>query len=83
MDAHAEVNDHWLPPLLDELERHPNSVIQPFIDGIDAMSLRYTAPTVFHKGSFSWDLRYRAQINQYINRSAIYNLMENYSSNLH
>ena len=57
LDAHAEVNEGWLPPLLDELERHPHSVIQPFVDGIDAMTLQYTQPSIIHKGSFSWDLR--------------------------
>jgi len=58
MDAHAEVNDGWLEPLLAELKRNPKQILQPFIDGIDAMTLSFTAPGVYHKGSFSWDLRY-------------------------
>lgn len=57
LDAHAEVNVGWLEPLLYELQRDPQQVLQPFVDGIDAMSLVYNAPGVFHKGSFSWDLR--------------------------
>jgi len=57
MDAHAEANVGWLEPLLYELQRDPKQVLQPFVDGIDAMTLAYQAPGVFHKGSFSWDLR--------------------------
>jgi polypeptide N-acetylgalactosaminyltransferase len=58
MDAHAEVNVGWLEPLLAELKRNPKQILQPFIDGIDAMTLAFTAPGVYHKGAFSWDLRY-------------------------
>jgi len=57
MDAHAEANVGWLEPLLAELQRDPKQVLQPFVDGIDAMTLAYQPPGVFHKGSFSWDLR--------------------------
>ncbi|ELU15390.1 hypothetical protein CAPTEDRAFT_176329 [Capitella teleta] len=57
-DAHTESNVGWLPPLLDEIKRHPNAVYQPFVDGIDAMNLYYESPIMYHKGSFSWDLRY-------------------------
>ena len=57
MDAHAEANNGWLEPLLFELKRNPKQVLQPFVDGIDAMTLAYTMPGQFHKGSFSWDLR--------------------------
>jgi len=57
LDAHAEVNVGWLEPLLAELQRDPKQVLQPFVDGIDAMTLAYQPPGVFHKGSFSWDLR--------------------------
>lgn len=58
MDAHAEANVGWLEPLLFELKRNPEQVLQPFVDGIDAMSLDFMAPGVYHKGAFSWDLRY-------------------------
>merc|ERR1712038_685336 len=44
LDAHTETNVGWLEPLLDELQRHPNSIIQPFVDGIDAGSIAYTSP---------------------------------------
>ena len=57
LDAHTECNEGWLEPLLWELVKHPNSVIQPFVDGIDAQSIEYTSPPTLYKGSFSWDLR--------------------------
>ena len=59
-DAHTEANKGWLPPLLDEIKRHPKAVYQPFVDGIDTMNLEYTTPPSYHKGAFSWDLRYCA-----------------------
>lgn len=58
MDAHAEANVGWLEPLLYELRRNPKQVLQPFVDGIDAMTLEFHAPGVYHKGAFSWDLRW-------------------------
>jgi polypeptide N-acetylgalactosaminyltransferase len=57
LDAHSEVNVGWLPPLLDEIQRHPNAVYQPFVDGIDAMTLAYESPTIYHKGAFNWELK--------------------------
>ena len=56
-DAHTEANEGWLEPLLDELDRHPRSVIQPFVDGIDANTLSYNDPPTMYKGAFSWDLK--------------------------
>ena len=58
LDAHAEVNEKWLEPLLYELSLDKRQVVQPFVDAIDAMSLDIGDAGVFHKGSFSWDLRF-------------------------
>lgn len=58
LDAHTEVGDRWLEPLLNEVHKHPNQVLQPFVNAIDTMSLVINKPDVYHKGSFSWDLRY-------------------------
>ncbi len=57
LDAHTEVNVGWLEPLLYELKTHPDSIIQPFVDGIDAQTILYSGPPSYYKGSFSWDLR--------------------------
>ena len=57
LDAHTEANVGWLEPLLDELQRHPESVIQPFVDGIDTGTIDYSGPPSYYRGSFSWDLR--------------------------
>ena len=56
-DAHTEVNVGWLEPLLSELKRHPNAILQPFVDGIDAMTLAYDAPHSIHVGAFRWSLK--------------------------
>lgn len=61
LDAHSEVNAGWLEPILVELMKHPNSIIQPFVDGIDIQTLTYSRPSKIFKGSFSWDLRYVIQ----------------------
>jgi len=53
-----QVNVGWLEPICDELKRNPKQILQPFIDGIDAMSLLYDAPDIYHIGAFSWDLRW-------------------------
>ncbi|ESO08964.1 hypothetical protein HELRODRAFT_156550 [Helobdella robusta] len=58
LDAHSEVNEGWLEPLLDQLRKNPKQVLQPFIDGVDNMNLQFSAPSVYFKGTFSWDLRY-------------------------
>ena len=57
-DAHTEANIGWLEPMLYELKKHPDSIVQPFVDGIDAGNIEYTAPGEIYTGSFSWDLRY-------------------------
>ncbi|ESN98887.1 hypothetical protein HELRODRAFT_121380, partial [Helobdella robusta] len=58
LDAHSEANEMWLEPLLDEIRKNKKQVLQPFTDAIDAMSLEIGEPGIYHKGSFSWDLRY-------------------------
>jgi len=53
-----KVNVGWLEPLLDQLKRNRNQVIQPFIDGIDMKTLEFASPGIYYRGAFSWDLRY-------------------------
>ena len=62
LDAHTECNKGWLEPLLEEIRLNPNSVLQPFVDGIDAWSIDYNAAPSIYRGSFSWDLRYNYEI---------------------
>ena len=57
LDAHSEVNVGWLEALLQPLLLNPNMVVQPFIDGVDSRTLDFTAPPIYYKGAFSWDLR--------------------------
>ncbi|KAI0207888.1 Polypeptide N-acetylgalactosaminyltransferase 4 [Lamellibrachia satsuma] len=57
-DAHTESNVGWLEPLLDEIQKNPQTVIQPHIDEIDPKTIEYQR-TGSHvpRGGFSWDLR--------------------------
>jgi len=57
LDAHVEVNVGWLEPLLDQLKRDRNQVIQPFIDSINQNTLVYAHSYFYYKGAFGWDLR--------------------------
>ena len=56
-DAHTEANLGWLEPILDELRRHPTTIVQPFVDGIETMTLEYNAPPTMYSGAFNWDLK--------------------------
>ena len=56
LDAHSEANEGWLEPLLQYLKDNPDSVIQPFVDGIDKDDIHYSAPPALFKGAFSWDM---------------------------
>ncbi|ELU15389.1 hypothetical protein CAPTEDRAFT_73412, partial [Capitella teleta] len=58
LDAHIEVNVQWLEPILAQLQEKPNSIIQPFVDGVDPDSLEYSAPNILYRGGLTWDLRY-------------------------
>ena len=57
LDAHTEANVGWLEPMLDEIKRNPNTVVQPFVDAIDDKTIEYTQPPTIYQGAFSWDLR--------------------------
>lgn len=58
-DAHTEANVQWLEPLLNEVLKNPNTVIQPYVDEIDTTTLEYRGGTGrVSRGGFSWDLRY-------------------------
>ena len=52
-----QVNVGWLEPILQELERKPHAIVQPFVDGIDMNTMEYSAPDSLHRGGFTWDLR--------------------------
>lgn len=59
MDAHCEANEGWLEPILSYLQKYPNAVVQPYVDGIDTATIEYMPATEhLHVGAFNWELRY-------------------------
>ena len=60
-DAHTENNAGWAEPLLWEIVKNPQTVIQPSVDQIDAWTIEYLGGYsigAVPRGGFSWDLRY-------------------------
>ncbi|XP_041347335.1 polypeptide N-acetylgalactosaminyltransferase 10-like [Gigantopelta aegis] len=59
LDAHTEHNVGWLEPLLTEINRFSNIVVQPHIVDIGQFDLQYKSVTTERfRGGFGWDLRY-------------------------
>ncbi|XP_041350478.1 polypeptide N-acetylgalactosaminyltransferase 1-like [Gigantopelta aegis] len=59
LDAHTEHNVGWLEPLLTEINRFSNIVVQPHMAEIGQFDLQYKSfTTQMFRGGFGWDLRY-------------------------
>ena len=57
-DAHTENNVGWLEPMLEEIRKNPQTVIQPHVDEVDPDTINYQASgNHVPRGGFSWDLR--------------------------
>lgn len=59
-DGHTENNAGWAEPLLAEIVKNPQTVIQPSVDQIDAWTIEYLGGYSIGsvpRGGFSWDLR--------------------------
>ncbi|KAE9553228.1 hypothetical protein FO519_003578 [Halicephalobus sp. NKZ332] len=57
LDSHCEVNENWLPPLLDRIKESPSRVVCPIIDIINADNMKYVASPVC-TGGFNWALTF-------------------------
>ncbi|CAI5446693.1 unnamed protein product [Caenorhabditis angaria] len=65
LDSHCEVNEGWLPPMLEQIKEQRTRVVCPIIDIIDAHSMRYIGSPVCTGGvnwamTFKWDYPSRA-----------------------
>jgi len=58
LDSHVEVNDGWLPPLLDAIQVNRSRVVVPRIDSIDAHTIDYVAWEQVALGSLTWSMDY-------------------------
>lgn len=62
MDAHIEVTNGWLEPLIDPLARNHNASTIPVVDGLDPQTLEYKYndnPDTYMVGGFDWNLIYK------------------------
>ncbi|XP_056155406.1 polypeptide N-acetylgalactosaminyltransferase 11 isoform X2 [Lampris incognitus] len=58
LDSHCEVNQAWLQPLLDPIQRDYRTVVCPVIDIISADTLTYS-PSPIVRGGFNWGLHFK------------------------
>lgn len=57
LDSHCEVNEDWLPPLLERIKHNPTTVVCPVIDIISSDTFDYqSSPLV--RGGFNWGLHF-------------------------
>ncbi|XP_014224842.1 polypeptide N-acetylgalactosaminyltransferase 1-like [Trichogramma pretiosum] len=57
LDAHCEVIQQWLEPLLQRIKEKPNAVVTPIIDNISEETFEYShndEPSFFQVGGFTW-----------------------------
>ena len=61
LDAHVEVNDGWLEPLVIEVLQHKTRIAVPYVAQIDPNKLVFSVPghpLYRMKGTFTWELDY-------------------------
>ncbi|CAI2348811.1 unnamed protein product [Caenorhabditis sp. 36 PRJEB53466] len=72
LDSHCEVNEDWLPPLLDQIKQNRRRVVCPIIDIIDAINMKYVESPVCTGGvnwamTFKWDYPHRSYFDDPMN----------------
>ncbi|EGT45560.1 hypothetical protein CAEBREN_24622 [Caenorhabditis brenneri] len=72
LDSHCEVNEEWLPPLLDQIKQNRRRVVCPIIDIIDAITMKYVESPVCTGGvnwamTFKWDYPHRSYFEDPMN----------------
>ncbi|XP_055379838.1 polypeptide N-acetylgalactosaminyltransferase 35A-like isoform X2 [Condylostylus longicornis] len=58
LDSHIEVNNHWLEPLLDAVQRENSTLAVPVIDIINPDTFAYS-PSPLVRGGFNWGLHFK------------------------
>jgi polypeptide N-acetylgalactosaminyltransferase len=59
LDAHCEVTDGWLLPLLGRIAEQRTAVVCPVIDIINDDNFSYVKSFSLHWGGFNWELHFR------------------------
>lgn len=59
MDAHVEVTEGWLEPLVERVNSDPKRVVAPIIDVISDDKFEYITASDTTWGGFNWHLNFR------------------------
>ena len=59
LDSHCEVNQGWLPPLLEPITMDEHVVTCPIIDSIDHNTFAYRPMGSHNRGTFNWRFDYK------------------------
>lgn len=59
LDAHCEVTEGWLQPLLARIAEKRSAVVCPVIDIINDDNFSYVKSFSLHWGAFNWELHFR------------------------
>lgn len=59
LDAHVEVTEGWLEPLLDRVSADRKRVVAPIIDVISDENFEYITASDVTWGGFNWNLNFR------------------------
>lgn len=58
LDAHCEVGEKWLEPILAHIKKKPHSIVCPGIDSINDDTLEYSNNGGIEAGGFTWSLHF-------------------------
>ena len=59
LDAHTEVNQQWLEPLLQRIVENPHSLVIPAMDPIGYATFDYMMTSEWYHGGFRWNLLFK------------------------
>ena len=58
LDSHCEVEQGWLEPLLDRVNRDRTTIASPVIDNINSQTFQFEPVSIALRGGFDWNLEF-------------------------